>query len=184
MIQDYLKDKWRQLHEIRAEPEAVAGGVAIGTFMGFTPFVGFKTVIALLAAWLTRCSKLAAVIAVTLHDVLLPVAPVFIWVEYKLGNFILRTPHPPKIKGHSAIELPHNWTTLYDWRSLFDWHFFWTYAYPVLIGSIAIALPVSVLSYYITHYVLVKMRERRRIEAEKEASKVAGKSPESGSGEA
>jgi uncharacterized protein len=162
VIKDFFAQKLKTLREIRAEPEAVAGGVAIGMFLGFTPFIGFKTVLALLIAWLARCSKLAAVIAVTLHDVLLPVAPFMVWVEYHLGRWVLRLPPippPPVNKVHSFLDRLHSWT------SLFHWDFFCKYVYPVLVGSILIAIPIAIASYFLTHTVLVKMRQRRAIAA-------------------
>lgn len=154
MIAAYLKDKLRMLHDIRAEPEAVAGGVAIGMFMGFTPFIGLKTLLALFIAWVARCSKMAAVITVTLHDVLLLLQPVLIWVEYLLGNWVLQRP--------SKKELPqllgHFWE---HWGSFFQWSFFNECIYPVIIGWIIVGLPFAVASYFLMHSVLLKMRRHR-----------------------
>ena len=73
--------KWLHRHSlrllaIRDTPNAIAGGVAIGIFLGFTPLFGVKTLLALLIAWLFRCNLLAEVIAVTLNDVVLPFMPI------------------------------------------------------------------------------------------------------------
>ncbi len=63
-------DPRRWLHEhslkllaIRDTPDAIAGGVAIGIFIGFTPLIGLKTALTILFALLTRCNILAAVIS-------------------------------------------------------------------------------------------------------------------------
>ncbi len=169
MIQAFIQDKMRRLHEIRAEPEAVAGGVAIGMFMGFTPFVGFKTLLALLIAWLARCSKMAAIIAVTLHDIGIVIAPVMVWLEFKIGSWILQRPPfvpKPRTPGHSIFNF---WA---HWDSFFNWEFFHNFVIRVLIGSIVIGLPFAIASYFVTHSLLTKMR-RRRLEAE-EAAHLAG----------
>ena len=73
--------RWLQEHSlkllaIRDTPEAIAGGVAIGIFIGFTPLFGLKTVLTILFAWLTRSNIIAAVIASAAHDVILPLMPV------------------------------------------------------------------------------------------------------------
>ena len=60
--------RWFQEHSlkllaIRDTPEAIAGGVAIGIFIGFTPLFGLKTILTILFAWLTGSNIIAAVIA-------------------------------------------------------------------------------------------------------------------------
>lgn len=153
------------LHDIRAEPEAVAGGVAIGMFMGFTPFIGFKTLLALFIAWVARCSKIAAVIAVTLHDVLIFIAPVMVWAEYHIGMWVLQRPAQvmaPRQPGHFWKHLGSFW----------NWEFFNHFVYPVFIGSIAIGLPIAIVTYFLMHALLVKVR-RRRLAAE-EAARAIG----------
>ena len=62
-----------KLLAIRDTPEAIAGGVAIGIFIGFTPLFGLKTVLTIFFAWLTGSNIIAAVIASAAHDV--PAAP-------------------------------------------------------------------------------------------------------------
>src|SRR5881409_2973801 len=86
--------KWFNEHSlkllaIRDTPNAIAGGVAIGIFFGFTPLVGLKTLLSIFVAWLTRCNILAAAIAVTLHDVALPFMPVLFRWEYNIGYWLL-----------------------------------------------------------------------------------------------
>ncbi len=160
-VKAYFLRQFNALHDIRAEPEAVAGGVAIGMFMGFTPFIGFKTLLALFIAWIARCSKIAAVITVTLHDVTLFAAPVLLWVEYHIGIWVLQRPAhlaPPRQHGHF-------WQNL---ASLWNWEFFNHYIYPVFIGSVVIGLPIAIASYILMHGLLVKVR-RRRLAAEETA---------------
>ena len=90
----------RWLHEhslkvlaIRDTPEAIAGGVAIGIFIGFTPLFGLKTVLTILFAWLTGSNIIAAVIASAAHDILWPVMPVIFRWEYDVGFWLLSQPH-------------------------------------------------------------------------------------------
>ena len=100
--------KWFNEHSlkllaIRDTPNAIAGGVAIGIFFGFTPLVGLKTLLSIFVAWLTRCNILAAAIAVTLHDVALPFMPVLFRWEYNIGYWLLSDPHHWPERLRSAL---------------------------------------------------------------------------------
>ena len=139
-LKRWLHEHSLRLLAIRDTPEAVAGGVAIGIFFGFTPLFGLKTLGAIFFAWLTRCNIIAAVLAGTLHDLILPVMPVvFIW-EYKLGYWIQYQEWPRK--------LPHVHLALHEWR---DWTNMLTskVGKPMLLGSMAIAFPMALISYFI-----------------------------------
>jgi uncharacterized protein (DUF2062 family) len=124
--------------ELRDSPHAIAGGVAIGIFFGFTPLFGLKTLLALGTAWVTRTSKLAAVIVVSLHDLLTPIAPVLLRVEYDIGYWLLSHPHhlPPKLGEHHL-----------HFGELMKWTTFFNIGLPMLIGSLFIAAPCAAVGY-------------------------------------
>ena len=152
----------RKLTDIRARPEAIAGGVAIGIFIGFLPLWGVKTLLALLVAWMFRCSKLAAVIVVNLHDILLPLMPVLMHWEYKWGYWILSHPHhlPPK------LDLEH--LKLADFM---HWSFIIDTGLPLFVGSLPVAAVSATLAYFLTHpflrwYAAWDQRRRERLEAQ------------------
>src|SRR5258708_16510194 len=99
----WLREHWLKLLAIRDTPEAIAGGVAIGIFFGFTPLFGLKTLSAMFFAWLTRSNIIAAMVAGALHDVILPFMPVIYRWEYDLGGVLLSHPHqwpPPLARIH------------------------------------------------------------------------------------
>ena len=79
---------------LKDTPHAIAGGVAIGVFIGFTPLFGIKTLLSLGAAYLLRCNPIAAVIAVSLHDVVTPLWPVLLRLEYDIGFWLLEQSAP------------------------------------------------------------------------------------------
>ena len=131
-VRRWLHEHSLKLLAIRDTPEAIAGGVAIGFFFGFTPLFGLKTLCAILFAWLTRCNILAAVLAGTLHDVIFPFMPVvYVW-EYKIGYWFLNNEWPQRL---SKVRL--SW---HEWR---DWTMFLTIGKPLLVGSIVCAAPLS-----------------------------------------
>jgi len=134
----WLHEHSLKLLAIRDTPEAIAGGVAIGIFIGFTPLVGLKTALTILFAWLTRSNILAAVIASAAHDILWPVMPVIFRWEYDVGYWLLSQPHrlPPSLTR-----------THWDMHSLRNWSNLLTVGKPLLIGSIVCSAPFAFLSY-------------------------------------
>ena len=130
-----------KLLAIRDTPNAIAGGVAIGMFFGLTPLFGFKTLLSILFAWLTGCNLLAAVIAVTLHDVVLPFMPVIYRLQYDLGYWLLSHPH------HWPTALRKIRWEEYTWR---DWRLFLTVGKPLLLGSVVCAVPVALATFFVT----------------------------------
>src|ERR1700694_896700 len=81
--------RWLRAHHLTLmtlpdTPHSIALGAAIGMFFGFTPLFTMKTLLAFLITWLCRANKTAAVITVTLHDVLLPLVPALFFWQYKL----------------------------------------------------------------------------------------------------
>ena len=80
------------LMTIADTPHSIAFGSAIGIFFGFTPLYPLKTLLSIAVAWIFRCNKIAAAIAVTLHDVLIWVMPAIYVAEYHLGCWTLQRP--------------------------------------------------------------------------------------------
>jgi hypothetical protein len=145
-------NRWLRAHSlkllaIRDTPEAIAGGVAIGIFFGFTPLFGVKTIGAIFFAWLTRSNIIAAVLAGTLHDLILPVMPVvFIW-EYKIGFWVLYQDWPRGVpRLHLALHEWRDWTRLLTSRV----------GKPMLLGSMTIAAPLAVISYFIVKPIVAR----------------------------
>ena len=75
---------------LRASPENLARGVALGLFISTTPTFGFQTFIALFFAALLRCSKLCAVVFAQFTNAV--TAPFVFYGTYRLGAFLLDRP--------------------------------------------------------------------------------------------
>lgn len=130
-------------------PHAIALGSAIGMFFGFTPLFTLKTLLAFLITWLCRANKTAAVITVTLHDVLLPFVPAMFFWQYKLGMWALyhRLPQRP---GFRRVAL----------SDFMEWTTFLTVGRPILVGSLFFAVPAALLVYFGLRGVLIRSRAR------------------------
>ena len=149
--------RWLHQHSlkllaIKDTPEAIAGGIAIGIFFGFTPLIGFKTISCIVFAWLTGSNILAAVIAGTLHDILWPLMPaIFLW-EYQVGYFILSHPHelPPFAK---SVLPPHSW---HRWPA-----FVVTVGKPMLLGSVVCGAPLALLSFFVSKGLVARHQRKK-----------------------
>ena len=152
-IAAYFAALGRKLLELRDTPHAIAGGVAIGVFIGFTPLFGIKTLLCLALAYLLRCNPIAAVIAVSLHDVAIPFWPVLLKVEYDVGAWILgHFEHVP-----AKIDMKH-----FRFHDMLKWTTFFSVGLPLLIGSLFLSTPAAALSY-IGMLRLLQYREKKRL---------------------
>ena len=149
----YFTNLGRRLLELRDTPHAVAGGAAIGIFIGFTPLFGLKTLLSLGLAYALRCNPIAAVIAVSLHDVFIPFWPVVLKVEYDIGAWILGNFQqlPPK------ISMRH-----FRFQDMLKWTTFFNVGLPLLIGSVFLSAPSAFLSY-VGMLKLLQYREKKRL---------------------
>jgi uncharacterized protein (DUF2062 family) len=151
-IRRWLHEHSLKLLAIRDTPEAIAGGVAIGIFFGFTPLFGLKTLSAIFFAWLTRSNILAAVISGALHDVILPFMPIIYRWEYNVGYWLLSDPHhwpPPLTRVHWEGNAWRHWTT------------FFSVGKPLLIGGCVCAAPFSVACFFITREIMVRHQRKK-----------------------
>jgi uncharacterized protein (DUF2062 family) len=147
-VNRWLREHSLKLLAIRDTPEAIAGGVAIGFFFGFTPLFGLKTIFAIFFAWVTRSNIIAAVLAGTLHDLALPVMPVVWRLEYRLGYWLLNQEWPQRMSRVGFRPL--------NWRNWLRWDYLRTVGTPWLLGSILVGAPVSLASYFVTKLIVVR----------------------------
>jgi uncharacterized protein len=155
-LQKFLQEHSVKLLAIRDTPNAIAGGVAIGIFFGFTPLFGLKTVLSIFIAWVFRCNLLAAFIGVTLHDVAFFFLPVILRIEYDVGYWVISSPHQLPTRVH--MHLHH--LNAEEW---FRWDTFVNVGVPLLAGSIVLGLPVSGLSFFLTQGAVLRHHRKRQL---------------------
>ena len=135
-----------RLIRIEDTPHSIALGSAIGMFFGFTPLFGVKTLLSIGTAWLWRGNKMASAITVTLHDLILPFAPVIYYWEYQLGIWVLHGYFPRRHFRHVAL------------RDYMEWTTFFTLGQPMLVGSLFLALPSALAVYSFIRTLLTRAR--------------------------
>ncbi len=160
-IQTFMK-RWinkqkDQLLNLNATPHSIALGFATGFFWGATPLFGLKTLLGVINAWIFRGNKIAAVVGVTIHDLATPFLPGVLLLQYQIGHWIIS--HPHAFDKHTPI----HGLKLHE---LFSWTTFFGLGFPLLLGAIVLALPLSVLAYFllrgtVAEYQKVKARHTK-----------------------
>jgi hypothetical protein len=139
------------LMAIADTPHSIALGSAIGVFFGFTPLYPLKTLLSIAVAWLCRCNKIAAAIAVTVHDVAIWAMPALYLAEYQLGCWSLNRPVAQRVHFRQ-FRLHH----------FVHWHVFsevvWPTFWPAFVGSLFLAIPSAILIYFLIRLLLSRAR--------------------------
>lgn len=148
--------RWLSAHHLTLmaltdTPHSIALGSAIGIFFSFTPLLSLKTLLSLGTAWLCKCNKIAAVIAVTLHDVLLPVMPAIYFWQYRIGMRVLHGRPEHRLSYHHLA-----------WGDFTHWAAFVRVGWPLLLGSLFLAVPCALATYFIMRMLLSRARSDRQ----------------------
>ncbi len=164
---------WRKLRRIFVlkvlhaddSPHRIALGVAIGTFVGFTPTVGFQTIIAIALAAACRVNKLAAIPMVWITNVVTAV-PIYALCHH-IGAGLVGTAGPmepfPTFGFAHMLEFSF-WADIATWVTRVGAEL-WTGC--LLVGFIGATISYFVSRWAVTHYrhrrqALVDARNRRR----------------------
>jgi uncharacterized protein (DUF2062 family) len=144
------------LMTIADSPHSIALGSAIGIFFGFTPLYPLKTLLSIAVAWVCRCNKIAAAIAVTLHDVLIWAMPAVYVAEYHLGCWSLRWPMAHRVHFRQ-----------FGLRDYIHWNVFsrvvWPTFWPAFVGSLFLAIPSAVIVYFVIRILVSRARTSQKI---------------------
>jgi len=122
-----------RLVRLRATPNDIAKGMALGLFVGMTPTFGFQMLIVLALAVLLRENKIAALLGVWVTN---PVtAPGIYGLEYEIGRTLLHLPRPDR--------LVH-----FNYESVVNLG--WQVIVPLCLGSLIFGLVVGAIGYAVT----------------------------------
>jgi len=143
-----LRPVLRWVIKLRSSPRAIAGGLALGTFIAFTPTVGVQLILAFLAATFFNMNRPAAIIPVWITNPV-TVAPIYTF-NYWVGIKIWDGPPLTEVSG-LFIDIGRTLTRLEFWdikdqflailqmgKGIFI---------PLLFGSIAVGMVSGFLVY-------------------------------------
>lgn len=143
-IRDYI----RQFFLIDDTPHKVAGGAALGVFMGITPGEGVLSTLFL--AWifgLNRLAALAGVLAVNMWTTVLTLP-----VAAAIGGLIFRV-------SPQTLSNDFNESLSLGWQYLFSWNVLRETAIPLLVGFIVLAGAVAAVVYFGLLFLLIKRKK-------------------------
>jgi uncharacterized protein (DUF2062 family) len=125
---------WQKLSRLNATPDQIAAGFSIGIFASFIPLNPSPIIAAIVVAWLLRRNVMAAVAGAAASILYVPLLPLIWLAEYQLGKLILPVKHPV------TLDQARLWDVLQKG---------WDVYAAMLVGSIIIASPVTLLTYLV-----------------------------------
>jgi uncharacterized protein (DUF2062 family) len=148
-----IRDHIKQFFLIDDTPHKVAGGAALGVFMGITP--GEGVLVTLFFAYILRLNRLASlagVLAVNMWTtfITLPVAAAIGGLIFGVSSRTLSNDF------HASLDL--------GWRYLFSWNIFRETALPLIVGYAILAGVVAALVYFGLLYLLIKRKKLKEKE--------------------
>lgn len=138
-----LKARFLTLLKSNSSPHEIALGIAIGVFIGITPFYGFHILTALIVALTVKhVNKVAIFLGINIS--LPPTIPFITWAGYRLGRNFLG--------GDSYPALGWN-----DFR-YFSYDTFFHLFSALVVGSLFLGITLSVAVYLLTFW-FIKRRK-------------------------
>ena len=138
------KEKWKKrfkaILSLDSHPGHISAGFAVGVFISFTPFFGFHTGMAILAAFIFRLNKLTCLTGSWINTPF-TVIPV-LGLSYKVGRVLRGLP-----AGQLHI------------RGL-EWHHLKGKAASLLLGSSILGFFAALIAYFLCYWLVVRFRQR------------------------
>lgn len=150
---------WLLLKRLHGDPQLLARGVALGIFIGITPTIPLHTISIVCLSPILRASPISAFVAslVISNPVTIPME---YYASWKLGTLITGFSIPWEEIKSLLNQVEH--TGLLD-ACLFIVHKSMKLIGAMLIGGVSIALPISILTYYLSLNFYQKRAEKKKM---------------------
>ena len=154
----FFKYYFIKFKRLQGSPHALAGGTAIGVFVGLTPTIPFHTVLIVLFSLLTRTSTLAGIIISWIVCNPLTYLPIY-YFSAVVGNHL--TPYELNLKTvQNALEqviagggIQNALTILIESG--------YEATVVMIVGGLCFALPFAIASYYLALIFFVQIQKKR-----------------------
>jgi len=147
-IRDYIK----QFFLIDDTPHKVAGGAALGVFMGITPGEGVLTT--LFFAYIFRLNRLAALAGVLMFNMWTTVLA--LPIAATIGGLIFRV--NPQTLSNDLHE-----TLAFGWQYLFNWNILRETALPLIVGYVVFAGAIATMIYFGLLFFLIRRKNKKHL---------------------
>jgi hypothetical protein len=140
---------WLKFRRLQDDPRKIAGGMALGVFIAFTPTIPFHMVGALALAAVLRVSPVSAFLGIQICNPL--TIPAIYLAAYKVGQFLLYRGKP--------LVFPETFS--------FDAWFcvLWQGGVALQVGGVILAVPPAIVSYFLTLWIVQRYRRRKAAKA-------------------
>ncbi len=139
-LTEQLKSKLRSIKE---SPEKVSCGYALGVFLGTTPFIGTKVLIALGITSFLRWNRLASVIGVYHINIL--TGPIFYGTAFAVGRWITGS--------DTSLVIPHRMSASWIFSTFLG---SWEILRSLLAGGLLLGIPLAATAGYLSYAFLRK----------------------------
>ena len=144
-IRRVLRYHWLKFLRLQEDPRKLAGGMAIGVFIGITPTIPFHTVAVLALAAFLRVSPVTAFIGIQIGNPV-TIGPIYI-ASYKLGQFLLYRGRP--------LVFPENYC-FKEWIDVL-----WQGGLALQAGGVILAIPPAIAAYFLTLWIVQRYQRRK-----------------------
>lgn len=149
-----IKITYTRFLKIRGNAREIALGLALGLFIGMTPFMGFHTAIAVFLAAILKWNKISSAIGVWITN---PISAPFIYsFTYYIGAKLLF------IKKAFLPFSEFNPTIILTMTQKAP-----KIIIVLTIGGIIVGLPLAIFGYYFSYSAILKYREKKKNLAQK-----------------
>ncbi len=143
-----MRREWqRELTTFQGKSRDLALALAVGVFIGFTPTIGFQTILCYLFARTFNKSFLGAFLGGSLVTGIPWLIPFVYFLCYNFGVYLLGSP----VYGRITIDIL---------RTLSAGQIVILLGKPLLVGSFSLALLGGLLTYPISYLLIKKVRQR------------------------
>ncbi|MGD0652435.1 MAG: DUF2062 domain-containing protein [Verrucomicrobiia bacterium] len=143
-LKQRTREIWQKLSHLDVRPDQIAAGFSIGIFASLLPLNPSPIIVATVVAWLLKRNMIAAVAGATTAILYIPLLPLIWLAEYRLGKLILPVQHP------LTLDQARLWDVLQKG---------WDVYAAMFVGSIIIATPVTLLTYWVVKRLAEKWRK-------------------------
>lgn len=131
----------------KSTPRELAFALALGVFIGAMPIIPFQSVVVIALAFAFRVNKLAAWLA-SCYSNAFTMAP-FYYFLFVVGNFFL--PFKGVMFDPSRLEMAQLIESGWELFSV------------IFAGGLIFGIPATLLTYFLSHFIIRRYRERRAI---------------------
>jgi hypothetical protein len=162
-----IRQKARHILHLDESPRNLAQAFAVGVFVGFSPFLGFHTVMVLLLAWAFRLNKIAALAGTFINNpwtiAFVYIGPTWLMVVVEKAMGVEMPPFNYETLQEQFVRT----TEMYQvWQPIFWKTFaaeFRPYIHAFVIGTCIAGLIAAVIAYFAAYFGIKYYRKTRKL---------------------